>query len=225
MRGSDITRLRERNGWTQKELADAINAALGRKYGSGSISPWETDKRPIPADVARFLEELTIATGLPSSADELEAPPLGVEPSQLGEAAADTSPFDPDAPAAPAGQPPLGGASTYTRACTELWEIIASGIGMAGAATGSHALMRDGEIIAADAPALGKAWGKLAEENATFRRMLMGMQEGGAWLQVALVTGTTVSKCYQGHAQYALAAAAQASTNGHSEHAAAADVL
>jgi hypothetical protein len=61
-------------------------------------------------------------------------------------------------------------------------------------------MMVDGQIIAADSPALGAAWAKLAETNETFRKMLIGMTEGGAWLQVALVTGTTVSKCYQNHA-------------------------
>jgi hypothetical protein len=166
--------------------------------------------------VSTFLEELAVSTRLPSD-DDGPASPLAAEPE--GDVAADTAPGggQPVDTALPA-QPTLGGGGTWARACTELWELIASGVGMMGAATGSPLLMNDGAIIAADAQALGEAWGKLAETNATFRKMLVGMTEGGAWLQVALVTGTTVSKCYQSHAQYALAVAEQAETNGNLGH-------
>lgn len=223
MTGDDLRKLRERRGWSQKELAEALNVALGKQYGSGSISPWETGKRRIPDDVSAFLDELALTTAMPSDADP-DADPLAGAPH--GDVAADTAPgVDPGAVTPP--QPRIGASGgAYAKACTELWEIIASGVGMMGAATGSEALMFDGQVIATDAPALGAAWGRLAEENATFRKMLLSMTEGGAWLQVALVTGTTVSKCYQGHAQYAQARAEAAllNGNGHGDTRASADV-
>lgn len=219
MTGDELRRLRERRQWSQADLAAAINVAMDRKYGSGSISPWERGTRKIPADVATFLEELAVSTALPHDADSLDADPLAGADSP-GDTAADTAPGgDRPADTTALPQPALGGGGTWARACTELWELVASGVGMMGAATGSPALMNDGAIIAADAEALGQAWGKLAETNATFRKMLVGMTEGGAWLQVALVTGTTVSKCYQGHAQVALEAQQRAAMNGDlSEH-------
>lgn len=198
MNGDDLRKLRERRKWSQADLANAVNTALDRNYGSGSISPWETGKRRIPDDVSAFLDELALTTAL---SDDDEPDPLAGAP-----VATDTAPrADADDVQLPPSQPTTG-SGAYAKACTELWEIIASGVGMMGAATGSQALMLDGQIIAGDARALGEAWGKLAETNATFRKMLLSMTEGGAWLQVALVTGTTVSKCYQGHAQLALEA-------------------
>lgn len=200
--GPAIKRLRERRGWSQNDLAAALNAALeGRNYSSGSISPWETGKRTIPPDVGAFIEELMIDTNLPPDAGEQDEPPAGADTPP----GSDLPPGDtPPGPGPGPGQPPIGGSGAWTRACTELWELIATGVGMAGAATGNETVMQDGAIIAADAPALGAAWAKLAETNETFRKMLLGMTEGGAWLQVALVTGTTVSKCYQNHAVRAL---------------------
>lgn len=215
MNGDELRKLRERRQWSQADLAAAINAALGRNYGSGSISPWERGKRTIPDDVSAFLDELAISTALPSDADPDAADPLAGGDSP-GTTTADTAPGG-DRPDTVTAQPALGSGGTWARACTELWELVASGVGMIGAATGSAPLMRDGAIIAADAEALGQAWGKLAETNATFRKMLVGMTEGGAWLQVALVTGTTVSKCYQSHAQFALEAQQYATMNGHGD--------
>lgn len=222
MNGSDLKKLRERRGWSQTELAQVLNTALGRSYGSGSISPWENDRRPIPPDVASFAEELMLSTNLQPAAGEQEPEP---DPLNSGTGAdgderpADTAP-GPGA-ATQVAQPPLGSnTDVWGRACTELWELIATGVGMAGAVSGNEAVMIDGQIIAADAPALGAAWAKLAETNETFRKMLIGMTEGGAWLQVAMVTGTTVSKCYQSHALIASAAARE--HDGPPEHAAAA---
>lgn len=194
--GPDLRRLREKRGWKQDDLAAAINAAFpGRTYSSGSISPWETGKRTIPPEVAAFIEELMISTNL----DPGEPLPGGDQPAEPQQPEGDTPPGPGPA------QVPIGATGdVWAKACTELWELIAAGIGMAGAATGNEALMMDGAIIDADKQALGAAWGKLAETNETFRKMLMGMTEGGAWLQVAVVTGTTVSNCWQNHAVAAL---------------------
>lgn len=213
MTGEGIRRLREQQGWSQADLAAAINATIpGRNYSSGSISPWERGKRKVPDDVSAFLDELAIGLNLPPDDGEPSPSPLA-GPASVG-VEDDTAPGG-DHPPTVTPQPPLGGGGELQRACTELWELVASGVGMLGAATGSRALMNDGAIIQADARALGEAWGRLAAQNATFRKMLLGMTEGGAWLQVALVTGTTVSKCYQGHAQLALETSRLAELDGH----------
>ena len=194
MNGDDLRKFSERRGLEKAELAQLLNSALGRKYDGETVSRWERGDRTISKPVASFLEELAVTTGLSGdvpAADEYAAQ-RAQEP-----VSGDTSPgpgpnLDP--------QPQmLTGSSAWAKACEELWEMIAAGVGMVGAATGSHALVNDGAIIAADKQALGAAWGRLAETNETFRKMLVGMTEGGAWLQVAMVTGTTVSKCWQSH--------------------------
>lgn len=202
--GADIKRLRERQSLSQAELAEILNQTLGRNYRSGSVSPWERDLRPIPADVSSLIEQLMLDAALPA-----DAPPEPHPADGLG----DTAPGDGETPPS---QVPLTSGGVYVRACTELWEMIGAGVGMAGAATGNQALMVDGAIIVADKDALGAAWGRLAETNETLRKMIVSMTEGGAWLQVALVTGTTVSKCYQSHAERSLSASA--GQNGHDEY-------
>jgi hypothetical protein len=213
VKGQDLKRLRERNNWSQSDLANAINAALGRSYGTGSISPWENDKRNIPADVAAFCDQLMIETNLSSSGDAAgssSTPPDG-EPRTLDDSA--PGPGGAVPPPQPTLLSPTGG--TYAKACEELWEIIGAGVGMVGGAVNSDVLMIDGQIIVMDKRALGEAWGRLAETNETFRRFLAGALEGGTWIQVALVTGSTLAKVQQNHAEYRLAA--RAATNGHVE--------
>ena len=203
MTGDDLRRLRERRGLSRQELAEALNAALDSTYTADSIARWERGREPAKK-VTAFLEELAVSefsdvgAGLEPDDQPLEPP----EP-----AAGDTAPGPGPSPAAQV--PVTSGRGAWVKACEELWELVATGVGMVGAATGNLALVNDGAIIAQDKAALGAAWGKLAETNETFRRMLVGMTEGGAWLQVALVTGTTFSKCYQGHAQYAYQRRAQ----------------
>jgi transcriptional regulator with XRE-family HTH domain len=196
--GAEIKALREERGWSQSELADILNAALGTKFRRGAVGSWENERpgknAKLTPGASVFLQEL--ASGeIPAREDESELPPP-----VLGPAAEDLPPrWDERAP-----QPALvSGGGAYAKACEELWEIIASGVGMVGAATGSDALVEDGRIINRDKAELGKAWGKLAETNDTFRKMLMSMTEGGAWMQVALVTGTTASRCYQSHNEIA----------------------
>lgn len=203
MTGDDLRRFRERRNLERGDLAQLLNQALGRRYDGESIARWERGDRPAPKAVVTFLENLSA-----EEAADTFAGIGGIDP--VDDAPLDSQPGVDSAPGpgpSPQGQPALGGSPVWTRACTELWEMIATGVGMTGAALGSHALIQDGAIIAADAQALGAAWGRLAETNETFRRMLVGMTEGGVWLQVALVTGTTVSKCWQSHAAIAASAA------------------
>lgn len=202
MTAAELRELRERRDWSQSDLSKALNLALGRNYGTGSISNWETGKRPIPKHVSTFLDELVMADALEASANG-SGPPFiepSYEPPDDERQPAETTPSVAEdvAPGAPQ-QALVSQRSLYEKACIELWEMIAAGVGMVGAATGSQALVLDGQIILGDREALGRAWGKLAETNDTFRKLLVSMTEGGAWLQVALATGTTVSKCWQSH--------------------------
>lgn len=206
MNGSELKALRERQGWSQEALGELLKASLGRG-SSTSIGKWEKGTRPVPEEVSRFLIGLELEAAYPGASGEpFEAdPPLDSEASSSRGGTGDTAPSPPPTGAGTgeqvAGQAPLPtpGGGAYARVCEELWELVATGVGMIGAVTGSEALRRDGEIIAADRAALGKAYGKLAETNDTFRRMLLGMTSGGAWTEVALVTGITFSKCHRAH--------------------------
>lgn len=209
MRGEQIRRLRERLNLSRVELADLLNGALGKSYSGATIGRWEREgddghTSPPAKAVQAFLDELAVGdlTAVePPDGDRIQ--PGADEPLVPADERMDTPPGPPGGGFGV--QPRLTSVdSVWTKACQELWELIATGVGMVGAATGSEALVLDGAIIAGDTEALGAAWGKLAETNETFRKMLVGMTEGGAWLQVALVTGTTVSKCYQSHAELAL---------------------
>lgn len=208
MRGGELRRFREEQGWSQDELAKLLKASLG-KGSSTTVGKWENEQRPVPDDVAALVAQLQLEAAMPGE------PPLdeatfgldsGLPPVEGSKG--DTAPPEPDtrgtaAGAVTVGTPPLPGGSSYTRVCTELWEMVATGIGMVGAAVGSEGLRRDGEIILADSPALGRAWGKLAETNDTFRRILLGATSGGAWLEVSMVTGMTTAKLWRSHQELA----------------------
>lgn len=212
MVGDDLKRLRDKREWSQQDLATTLNALLDKNYGGGYISQMETGNRKVPAAVAAVIEELLIDSNL--------APSEPLTPSPEGALSDDSSPGQSTAQDIPPGAPPpaqpvlspTGG--TYAKACTQLWEIIAMGVGTIGAAVGNRALMYDGEIIEADKEALGEAWGKLAESNDVFRKWVGQALEGGAWVQVCLATGGTMARCHQNHRAYARHMAEQAVTNG-----------
>ena len=199
MNGEQLKQLRTEQGWSQQKLADLLNPALDRKYGSAIISRWETGKAPIPAAVGSFLDGLELTRIVPDEhlTYEDDGFPLGGEQG-------DTPPPPPSTAGTGDGVQAAsllltGGPSPYARVCEELFELVATGVGMVGAVTGSEKLRLDGEIILADKKALGKAYGKLAETNATFRNMLTGMHGGGAYLEVALVSGITAGKLMRNH--------------------------
>lgn len=213
MKGTELRRFREEQGWSQDELGRLLRASIGKGSGT-TVGKWENGQRPVPDDVAALVVQLQLDAALPGEKplDESafglpgeEAAPLGFASPPVEGSEGDTAPSEPQAQeaAARAGQLPLGPSTSYTKVCTELWELVATGIGMIGGATGSEALRRDGEIILADSPALGRAWGKLAETNDTFRRILLASTTGGAWLELSLVTGMTGAKLYRSHQELA----------------------
>ncbi len=197
MTGAELRAFRDKQGWSQGQTAEFLNVNLDRKYSSARFSAWETGKLKVPAAVASFLTSVQLEQAFPLA----EERPLEPDPD------ADYTPpteAEDSAPPAPPGQEPrpqpaLSGGNVYARVCEELWEMVATGVGLVGAATGSEALRNDGEIILADKHALGRAYGKLAETNDTFRRMIMGATTGGAWLEVCLVTGLTAGKLVRSH--------------------------
>lgn len=191
MNGQQLRKLREQQGWSRKQLAEMLSQALGRNvHPDRSIGRWERDERGVPRDVDVFLTELGLGSILPPSDPEPEQEP----------GPGDTPPDGPDVKQQP---PPrqtlLSKSSPYEEVCTQLWEIVAAGVGMVGAATGSEALRKDGEIIEAEKEKLGRAYAHLADTNATFRNMIGSMSTSGAWAEVGFVTGTLVSKLYKNH--------------------------
>lgn len=218
MKGSELRRFREEQGWTQDELGKLLKASVGKGSGT-TVGKWEAGTRPVPDDVAALVAQLQLDAAMPGD-KPLDEAALGLGENGHHEvgfgappvegSAGDTAPPEPEAAArsggagqAEAGQLPLGASTTYTKVCRELWELVATGVGMIGAVTGSEALRRDGELILADSEALGRAWGKLAETNDTFRRILLASTTSGAWLEVAMVTGITGGKLYRSHQEIA----------------------
>lgn len=197
MNTAELERFLARRSLERGELADILNGSFGTKYDTETVSRWIRGARPIPKKVSAFLDELALEdlSGLAGAA--------GLEPGDLPLEEPTVQDTPPGGPSPEPQRQLVSAGGAYVTACEELWELIGAGVGMIGAAINSPALVYDGQIIVGDKQALGAAWGKLAQTNDTFRRMLVGMTEGGAWLGVALATGTTLSKCWQAHQHFA----------------------
>ena len=196
MIGAELRAFRDKQGWSQQQLVDFLNASLDRNYSPSKLSAWERDKIGVPGTVEVFLTTVQLEQAFPLT----EERPLDPDPAtDYTDPGADSAPPAPPGQDRPQPQAALSSGNAYARVCEELWEMVATGVGLIGAATGSEALRKDGEIILADKQALGRAYGKLAETNDTFRRMLMGATSGGAWLEVCLVTGLTAGKVMRSH--------------------------
>ena len=197
MTGAEAKAIRKALGLSEAKGAELLASSLGRGVSRTTLQNMEKRER-VPDDVAALLGSLAPAGTLD-----------GLEPEQgygTGDGAAgiplsareDTAPGG-AAASAGAAAPVLFDGGAYAKICTEFWELIATGVGMVGAATGNPTLQRDGLIIDADKEALGAAWGKLAETNEVFRRMIQASEQQGAYLAVALATGTTVGKVWRNH--------------------------
>ena len=188
MTGEQFKRIQERYGWSGRQLSELLTASLGRNVSQTTVSSWRNDKQTIPADVQGFL------LGLEENPD----PPVDLSDFGIIEHPEDSAPGGGSLP----DKKPLVLASTgaYSRVCEEFFELISTAVGMIGAAIGNQTVQRDGLIIHEDKRELGRAWGKLAETNETFRRMLEATDKQGAYLAVALATGTTVGRIWRNHA-------------------------
>lgn len=58
MDGSVLRRLRQRLRFSQSDLAEALNARLGRSHDKPRVSRWENAHEPVPDDVASVVESL-----------------------------------------------------------------------------------------------------------------------------------------------------------------------
>lgn len=188
MTGEQFKRIQERYGWSGRQLSELLTASLGRNVSQTTVSSWRNDRQTIPADVQGFL------LGLEENPD----PPVDLTDFGIVEHPEDSAPGGGSVP----DKKPLvlASAGAYSRICEEFFELISTAVGMIGGAIGSPAVMQDGRIIYEDKRELGKAWGKLAETNETFRRMLEATDKQGAYLAVALATGSTVGKIWRNHA-------------------------
>jgi hypothetical protein len=139
--------------------------------------------------VIAFLEALALDRAMPRVEPD---PTTGFDPPPV-----DSVPWDADQ--AFSAQPPMSSSGLYAKVCEDLWGMVAMLTSSVGALAGNDRLVMDGQVIDQDKRALGRAWGKLAETNETFRKMLASATSGGAWLEIALVTGTTASKIWAVH--------------------------
>lgn len=205
MTGQDLNRIQSTLALTDADLLTLLNGTLERKYNGTRLREWKQDERPVPKIVASLLENLTLERGLglddTAATDSLD----DTVEQLLREEAGDTAPGVGGAAAEKTKTVALlaGGKGAYTKTCVDLWQIVGLGVSSTGALMGSAAIVVDGQIIDADAQALGEAWGKLAEQNQVFARWLMQASMGGAWLQVVLATGGTMAKIVQNHAAQA----------------------
>jgi hypothetical protein len=199
MTGEQFSKLLDHLGLSNTEAANLLNEQLGKKYRSDRVNQWRKEKPP--EHVAAFMDALVASSATPlPTIDDLHESPAPDASSERG----DTPPPEPERdPALTQIALPTGG-GIYARICTDLWATIALMVSSGGAITGSKALVEDGRIIDADKEKLGAAWGKLAETNETFRRMLVSATTGGAWLEITLVTGVTANKMLANHRRVAL---------------------
>ena len=197
MTNEELRALRKRMSLTQKELGHIIAVGLGRgeTATAENVGRWERGDRPIPAEIVSFMEIMGEGGEWPTQ----EGTPLTGETNKGGwKKKEDTEPVMPGT--VERGSPLIAVGGSYADICTQLWVIIATGVGMLGAAIGSAALMGDGQIIDKNSRALGEAYGKLAEKNEAFRNMLVASDKQGAYLAVGLVTGTVVAEIWRNHA-------------------------
>ena len=98
MNKEQLASFRDKQGWSQSQLAELLNASLDRKYTSGTVSQWETGKRGVPAHVASFLTTLQMEEAFPSDLrpdDSASEPPDGAPGTE------DTMPPPPDSSPGP----------------------------------------------------------------------------------------------------------------------------
>jgi DNA-binding XRE family transcriptional regulator len=217
--GSKVKEFRKLNDMTQQQLADHIAEHTGLKVSVSSVANWERDKTHTPNKVLSYMDTGEVEAGqAPPDAGPLpnmdDQPPLG--------------PDDLSGPQEGAQRPSGGGvkplsitSQAYEKACIDLWQMIGFGVQVAGRGIGSPVVYQDGVIIQAQAGDLGKAYGKLAEQNETFRRLIIGMTQGGVWVEVVGVTVQLGMAIAQNHAAYATAVrqadADNAAANGNAQ--------
>ena len=194
MSGAQLRAHRDRLGMTQEAFGRMLGDALGRRYGADNVGKWERGTIKVPRPVATLLEygadDTIAATAADAKAGRGQQPTFTIE---------DSAPAA-DGPEIAAGNgPTLFGGAQYAKICEQFFELIATGVGMVGAGIGNETIKRDGEIILANKQQMGAAYGKLAETNEVFRNLLLSSDRQGAYLAVALATGTTAGEIWRNH--------------------------
>lgn len=215
MERAELSQFRSEAGLSQKALANLLNTALDMHYSSTTISQWETGKKPIPGhieDAVRLLANdgaIDALTNAQVAADDAPTRPVDSAPR-----------FDASASVFEVPSPVHRG-TALEAACVEMFRGIGMMLEMTGMVYGDKVLtdratgqqmslvQMDGKIVTEDAETLGRAWAKLAEQNAWVARIITSMTTGGAWVEVLMATSGTVYKVYSNHAQYAAWASEQ----------------
>ena len=145
MNGKDLADFRAKRGMTQKQLAELINVSLGRSHVAQKISKWEREVEPVPKNVQTFLTELQLEEALPSNLliePEYEPPTEDLPPLD-GETGDSAPPPPPGTAEQVAAILPSGGRTIYARMCEEMFEMVATGIGLIAVATNNPTLTAD----------------------------------------------------------------------------------
>jgi transcriptional regulator with XRE-family HTH domain len=207
MTGEELKAWRESQGLTEKDLASLLNEPLGRKYGADTVRRWEKGERNLPRGVVDFLAGGAAST----TASGGEG---GGDPSSPGAPLAPGEDLPPRAQpdSKPALLPVLSGGE-YAKACEDLWDMIGFGLVAAGTGLGRPAIRSDGYIICGWEDATGKheglkrelgvAYGKLAERNRTFQRLVLALSQESVWAEVVIVTAKLAQQMYANHMRYA----------------------
>lgn len=215
----ELKAFRKESGLTGNQLAELINTALGMRYTNSSISKWENGQQDIPIYVQEAVEGL-IAGVVPSMNGSDPTGTDGDDPvSDVGRAMPPPHLRRPDTP-----PPPPSGTTDLVRQvsmesmCIEMFVGIGQMVEFFGQVTGQPEVLEigrengrpvrisllamDGRIIAQDSEALGKAWAKLAQQNAWVGRIVGSLTMGGAWVEVIAATSGTMVKVFRTHAEY-----------------------
>lgn len=216
--GPELREFRLASGLTGGQMAEILNTATGMRYTQSSISKWEKEYAVIPSYVQEALE------GLMASAPS--ASTNGADPSSH-----DDSPVSPDAqPTPPASvrrpdtvPPPPKGMElarpiSLESTCAEMFRGIGQMVELFAVTTGQPKVLNvgtengqpvlislleaDGRIIIQDSDDLGRAWAKLAAQNAWVGRIIGSLTTGGAWVEVIAATSGTMVKVFRTHVEY-----------------------
>ena len=213
MTPAELKAWRESQRLTQKQLAELLNNATGRRYDGATVGAWEKGRRGIPGIALDFLSNGGEAPAVDEPGGTLrdgdDGPPLAPSaPSASGEDVP---------PAVPLNAPkPLGlvAGNDYAKACEDLWDMMGFTLVASGTAFKSPALVNDGRIISGWEDANGKhagmkrelgiAYGKLTERNRTFQRIMLALSQESVWAEVTVITTKLCVEMYRNHQRYAV---------------------
>lgn len=209
MNGEQLREWREQQGLKQRDVADLLNEPLGRKYTGNVVSVWERGDRPIPSDVLEFLTTGGSAPVKPEAMTE-EGHVTTHDPAPP--ASGDVPPLAPTT----AGKPSLALVAhdpALAKACEELWDMFGFSLVAIGSGFDKPAIRNDGQIICGWEDSggkhpgmkrdLGVAYGKLAERNRTFQRIVLALSQESVWAEVTVVTTKLCIAMYQNHVHVA----------------------